>query len=144
MMKGLTEQLRLMDKRIEEIALSEPYAERVQRLRCRYRSTPSKGLIERREGQPAEIMTSPGGHYPDGSVGVRFRFAPPHTYASRLILEVVQCMEAGHRDVQSLARHASLIQTNKYSHEIKDPLQGVVKDLRIVTFEEKQISHRKY
>jgi transposase len=34
MLKGLEEQLRLMDKRIEEIALSEPYAERVQRLRC--------------------------------------------------------------------------------------------------------------
>ena len=34
MMKGLTEKLRLMDKRIEEIAMSEPYAERVQRLRC--------------------------------------------------------------------------------------------------------------
>jgi transposase len=34
MLKGLGEQLRLMDKRIEEIAQSEPYAERVQRLRC--------------------------------------------------------------------------------------------------------------
>ncbi len=34
MMKGLTEKLRLMEKRIEEIALSEAYAERVQRLRC--------------------------------------------------------------------------------------------------------------
>ncbi len=34
MMKGLTEKLRMMDKRIEEIALSEGYAERVQRLRC--------------------------------------------------------------------------------------------------------------
>jgi transposase len=34
MMKGLTEKLRLMDKRIEEIALSEPYAEKVQKLRC--------------------------------------------------------------------------------------------------------------
>jgi transposase len=34
MMKGLGEKLRIMDKRIEEIALSEAYAERVQRLRC--------------------------------------------------------------------------------------------------------------
>ena len=34
MMKGLTEQLRFMDKQIEKIALSEAYVERVQRLRC--------------------------------------------------------------------------------------------------------------
>jgi len=34
MMKELTERLRGMDKRIEEIALSGAYAERVQRLRC--------------------------------------------------------------------------------------------------------------
>lgn len=34
LMKGLTEQLRGMDKRIEEMALSEAYVERVQRLRC--------------------------------------------------------------------------------------------------------------
>jgi len=34
MIKGLEEQLRLMDKRIEEIAGKEPYVERVQKLRC--------------------------------------------------------------------------------------------------------------
>jgi transposase len=34
MMKGLTEKLRMMDKRIEEIGRSEVYAKRVQRLRC--------------------------------------------------------------------------------------------------------------
>ena len=32
--KGLEEKLRMMDKRIEEIALSEPYVERVKKLRC--------------------------------------------------------------------------------------------------------------
>ena len=32
--KGLKEKLRMMDKRIEEIALSEPYVEGVKKLRC--------------------------------------------------------------------------------------------------------------
>jgi len=54
-----------------------------------------------------------------------------HTFISILLAKGVNP-----RDVQSLARHASLIQTNKYSHEIKDRLQGVVKELRIVTTKE--------
>jgi hypothetical protein len=37
-----------------------------------------------------------GGYHPDGSVGVRFRYAASQTYACGLTLEVVQSMGAGH------------------------------------------------
>ena len=74
----------------------------------------------------------------NGKPGVdRLRFHDlRHTFISILLAKGVNP-----RDVQSLARHASLIQTNKYSHEIKDRLQGVVKELRIVTTDENQTHH---
>ena len=50
-----------------------------------------------------------GGHYADGSVGVRFRSTPPLTYACGLTLEVDQSMGAGHKKYSDLKSEAIII-----------------------------------